>query len=337
MKKKLSLFLFALLLVFITACSSSDKKKGKEAVPVKKEEVKNVVPIATPNEVKPVVNPVKEEKIETAKIPEPKVEEKIVEKVIEKTNIIFIVATKEEASTLINSILANGKIDDKNMINISNNIKQEIYEKPTPKEEKKEEKKDLTPVLTSVPVVETSKIDDKKIPVVEKVENNNIVNTVEEIALTKIDTTIDKKTDTDKDGLPDYFDAFPNEVLKTSLINKGIQKVIISDRMKETDTILTTEMQEELDMIANIMKKDKTLKIKIVAHTNNIGNETVNLKLSEKRALLAKAYLNKKGIPLNYVATAWKGGSEPMVSNDTKENRAKNKRLEVIFYIANVK
>jgi outer membrane protein OmpA-like peptidoglycan-associated protein len=92
-----------------------------------------------------------------------------------------------------------------------------------------------------------------------------------------------------------------------------------------------------LDIIANIMKKDKTLKIKIVAHTNNIGNETVNLKLSEKRALLAKAYLNKKGIPLNYVATAWKGGSEPMVSNDTKENRAKNKRLEVIFYIANVK
>jgi outer membrane protein OmpA-like peptidoglycan-associated protein len=97
------------------------------------------------------------------------------------------------------------------------------------------------------------------------------------------------------------------------------------------------EMQEELDLIASIMKKDKTLKIKIVAHTNNIGNETVNLKLSEKRALLAKAYLNKKGIPLNYVATAWKGGSEPMVSNDTKENRAKNKRLEVIFYIANVK
>lgn len=337
MKKKLLTCFIISALTLMTACGAANKKNEKVITPVPKVEVK---PVETKTETKVLAPEVKPVRNETPKVE--KLEPKTEEKTTEKPNIIILVVSKEEAADIIKSILPNGNVeikglktetlDTKKENKTENIVKTEITEPKIITEEKKE-------IAVVTPVVlekETPKVEKKELPTVVTVEKPVVLEEKKELTKTEV-SAVDKNSDTDKDGVPDYLDSYPNEVLKTTLLSQGIQKVVITDTMKETDTILTAQMAEELDKIAAIMKKDKSLKIKIVAHTNNIGNETVNLKLSEKRALLAETYLNSKGVPLDYVATAWKGGSEPMVNNDTKENRAKNKRLEVIFYIVNIK
>ena len=68
--------------------------------------------------------------------------------------------------------------------------------------------------------------------------------------------------------------------------------------------------------------------IKIEGHTDNIGSEKANQKLSAKRAESVKTYLLGKAIPKEQVLTEGLGFSKPLVDNDTEENRAKNRRVE---------
>jgi OOP family OmpA-OmpF porin len=71
--------------------------------------------------------------------------------------------------------------------------------------------------------------------------------------------------------------------------------------------------------------------ILISGHTDDVGSEETNLKLSEQRAKAVKGWLfNQGGVPLERLKTAGKGSSEPLVNNDTEANRAKNRRIEFI-------
>ena len=66
-----------------------------------------------------------------------------------------------------------------------------------------------------------------------------------------------------------------------------------------------------------------------IGHTDSIGSNAYNQKLSVRRAESVKAYLVSKGIPANRIYTEGKGESQPVASNKTKEGRAKNRRVEI--------
>jgi OOP family OmpA-OmpF porin len=66
-----------------------------------------------------------------------------------------------------------------------------------------------------------------------------------------------------------------------------------------------------------------------VGHTDNIGSDAYNQKLSVARAESVKAYLVSKGIEKNRVYTEGKGEKQPVASNSTAEGRAKNRRVEI--------
>jgi OOP family OmpA-OmpF porin len=66
-----------------------------------------------------------------------------------------------------------------------------------------------------------------------------------------------------------------------------------------------------------------------VGHTDSIGSDAYNQKLSVRRAEAVKAYLVSKGIEKNRVYTEGKGEKQPVASNKTKEGRAKNRRVEI--------
>ena len=66
-------------------------------------------------------------------------------------------------------------------------------------------------------------------------------------------------------------------------------------------------------------------------HTDSIGTDAYNQKLSERRANAVKAYLVSKGVPANKITTIGKGETQPVASNKTKEGRAKNRRVDVEF------
>jgi OOP family OmpA-OmpF porin len=66
-----------------------------------------------------------------------------------------------------------------------------------------------------------------------------------------------------------------------------------------------------------------------VGHTDSIGSDAYNQKLSVRRAEAVKAYLVSKGIEKNRIYTEGKGEKQPVASNKTNEGRAKNRRVEI--------
>jgi OOP family OmpA-OmpF porin len=66
-----------------------------------------------------------------------------------------------------------------------------------------------------------------------------------------------------------------------------------------------------------------------VGHTDSVGTDAYNQKLSIRRAESVKRYLQSKGIEPNRIYTEGKGEKQPVASNKTSEGRAKNRRVEV--------
>ena len=82
------------------------------------------------------------------------------------------------------------------------------------------------------------------------------------------------------------------------------------------------------DLIAKV--KGINLEVIIaVGHTDSVGSDAYNQKLSVRRAEAVKAYLVSKGIEKNRIYTEGKGEKQPVASNKTKEGRAKNRRVEI--------
>jgi outer membrane protein OmpA-like peptidoglycan-associated protein len=85
----------------------------------------------------------------------------------------------------------------------------------------------------------------------------------------------------------------------------------------------------ELDMIVELMKVNPKLTIEISAHTDDVGDENHNQILSNKRAYTSLEYLTKKGISKGRLVPNGVGEKKPLVSNDTEDGRAKNRRVEL--------
>jgi OOP family OmpA-OmpF porin len=82
------------------------------------------------------------------------------------------------------------------------------------------------------------------------------------------------------------------------------------------------------DLVAKI--KGINLEVIIaVGHTDSVGSDAYNQKLSVRRAEAVKAFLVSKGIEKNRIYTEGKGEKQPVADNKTKEGRAKNRRVEI--------
>jgi outer membrane protein OmpA-like peptidoglycan-associated protein len=83
-----------------------------------------------------------------------------------------------------------------------------------------------------------------------------------------------------------------------------------------------------LDEVARIMKENPSMKVKVTGHTDNIGSEEANNRLSMRRAQTVRDYLVKKGVDSNRFVLEGMGESEPIDTNDTELGRARNRRIE---------
>ena len=92
--------------------------------------------------------------------------------------------------------------------------------------------------------------------------------------------------------------------------------------------IKATEVPE-LDAFADYMNQVKDSRISIVGHTDSKGPKAYNQKLSEKRANAVKSYLEGKGIAADRMEVSGMGETQPLVKNNTRANRAENRRVEV--------
>ena len=94
-------------------------------------------------------------------------------------------------------------------------------------------------------------------------------------------------------------------------------------------SVLKTEGKAKLDDLAGKLKGISLEVIIAVGHTDAVGTDAYNQKLSVARSEAVKAYLVSKGVEKNRIYTEGKGESSPVADNKTTEGRAKNRRVEV--------
>jgi OmpA-OmpF porin, OOP family len=93
--------------------------------------------------------------------------------------------------------------------------------------------------------------------------------------------------------------------------------------------VLKPEGKAKLDDLVGKVKGINLEVIIAVGHTDAVGSDAYNQKLSVKRSEAVKAYLVSKGIEKNRVYTEGKGEAQPVADNKTRDGRAKNRRVEI--------
>lgn len=99
----------------------------------------------------------------------------------------------------------------------------------------------------------------------------------------------------------------------------------------DTDqSTLTIEGREVVKQIANALKNESALKISIEGHTDNSGDAKHNKLLSKQRANAVLTALVADNVDQARLATVGFGSDKPLVTNESEENRAKNRRVELV-------
>ncbi|HEY6863265.1 MAG TPA: OmpA family protein [Burkholderiales bacterium] len=92
---------------------------------------------------------------------------------------------------------------------------------------------------------------------------------------------------------------------------------------------IRADAQGRLDDVVARAKGVSVEAVNVVGHTDSIGSDEYNMKLSQRRAASVKDYLVKHGVPASRVHTQGKGESAPIADNKTREGRQKNRRAEI--------
>jgi len=108
-------------------------------------------------------------------------------------------------------------------------------------------------------------------------------------------------------------------------------KVILNLNFETNKASLTSEGKKQLNGILKYLESYPEKNIEINGHTDNVGTEEKNQKLSEDRATSVKKYLVAKGIKNERITTNGFGFSMPLNSNETEEDKYQNRRVEILL------
>ncbi len=143
--------------------------------------------------------------------------------------------------------------------------------------------------------------------------------------------------DSDADGVLDKNDKCPTvagivensgcpEIKKETL--QLFEQALTGIQFETGKDIIKKQSFSILDNVVKVMKENPSYLLSIEGHTDNQGDDTKNLVLSENRAKAVLKYLSDKGVESSRLTALGFGETKPKLSNDTKEGRAKNRRVE---------
>jgi OOP family OmpA-OmpF porin len=122
----------------------------------------------------------------------------------------------------------------------------------------------------------------------------------------------------DEDGCPD---EIPKEIAKFNGAIKGIYFDVNKDKIKSKSRVT-------LDKAVKVLKQFPTIRLEVSGHTDGTGGRDHNIDLSGRRAEAVKKYLTDAGIDASRLETRGAGPDQPIGTNDTREGRATNRRIE---------
>lgn len=116
-------------------------------------------------------------------------------------------------------------------------------------------------------------------------------------------------------------------------VGEGILVTFDSGILFDFDSsALRPEAKENLRNLAESLQEYDHSDLLIVGHTDAVGSDDYNYRLSERRAQSAADYLMTLGIAPSRITTVGKGENEPVASNETETGRQENRRVEVAIY-----
>ena len=136
--------------------------------------------------------------------------------------------------------------------------------------------------------------------------------------------------------------AKPNELIVTHISNfrkvKRVDDGIVVTFDENSGVYFETakhnineKSKQTLDKLAAILKEYPDTNVLVAGHTDSVGAEAYNQKLSEKRANAVAKALEELGVSADKITTVGYGELKPVASNKTKEGRAENRRVEARF------
>lgn len=122
----------------------------------------------------------------------------------------------------------------------------------------------------------------------------------------------------------------PQQINITLQALKQNMKIELNNITFETNSAdLNLASYEELNKVVELLNNNPEIKVEISAHTDDIGSNTYNLLLSKRRAKSVVDYLISRKVNINSLVYEGYGEKQPLVPNNSKQNRAKNRRVEL--------
>jgi len=139
--------------------------------------------------------------------------------------------------------------------------------------------------------------------------------------------------DSDQDGVLDSVDVCPDTPygMQVDTVGCAIQaaKLVLRDISFEFNSaVLTATARESLARVAEGLRGQPSMELLIEGHTDSVGADAFNRKLSQQRANAARNFLIAEGIGAARLSARGAGESKPVASNKTKDGRALNRRVE---------
>jgi len=145
--------------------------------------------------------------------------------------------------------------------------------------------------------------------------------------------------DADADGVPDGLDDCPTTMFGVDVDRYGCidlslfdKPMVLNINYPSGSFEIDPNSKKKLDKLSGILKFVPHIKMEINGYTDNIGTAVANKNLSEKRANRVRDYLAVQGVDRERMKSFGRGEVSFLASNDTAKGRAKNRRIEIVFY-----
>ncbi len=138
-----------------------------------------------------------------------------------------------------------------------------------------------------------------------------------------------KPMDSDGDGVTDDKDQCPNTPKGATVDARGCWTYAAVVLFGFDSADIKSDAHPMLNEAVKILKKNPAIKVEVDGHTDNVGPAAYNVNLSERRANSVMKYFIDNGVEAERLTVKGFGLTKPAASNDTKEGRAKNRRVEL--------
>ena len=148
--------------------------------------------------------------------------------------------------------------------------------------------------------------------------------------------SIAEQSEREKAQLREQLRVQLNTILETRETARGLV-VNVSDVLFDFDSAnLKPGAHERIGRVAEILRSHPDLKIEVDGHTDSVGSDDYNQRLSERRAESVRAGLVQQGVNRDVVGTVGFGESKPVATNGTAAGRQQNRRVEIVVSGASI-